>query len=203
VRRLASAVASAAALGGGAFGLAACGGAGAKTAAPGSAHASFDGPALPTPVAAPPFTLTDVDGASVSLGAYRGRVAILAFLDSTCRACVLIAQQVRGALDELAKPPPVLLVSANPAGDSRTSVEAFLRQTGLAGRARYLVGPPGALGVVLHAYRVRTPSEGQAEFETAATVYLLDAGGRERVVYQEEELTPEALAHDVRALESG
>jgi protein SCO1/2 len=139
----------------------------------------------------------------VSSSSYRGRPTILAFLDSTCRACLLIAQQIRGALGELANPPPVLLVSADPANDTPARIDAFLRETGLTGRARYLVGPRHALAAVLRAYRVLTPSRGEQAFETAATVYLLDREGRERVLYQQEQLTPEALAHDVRVLEGG
>ncbi len=32
---------------------------------------------------------------------------------------------------------------------------------------------------------------------------LIDAAGRERVLYETEQLTPEALAHDIRALGGG
>jgi cytochrome oxidase Cu insertion factor (SCO1/SenC/PrrC family) len=188
----------------GAIALTGCGSS-ARTARSASAppESGFMGAALPRGVSAPAFTLTDVNGQTVSLAAYRGRVTILAFLDSTCRACVLIAQQIRGALDEVANPPPVLFVSVDPAHDTPERVAGFLTGVGLATRARYLVGPPPALARVLERYRVVTPVRGQAAFEAAATVHLLDASGRERVLYQEEQLTPEALAHDIRALQRG
>ena len=42
---------------------------------------------------------------------------VLAFLYATAAGrASLIAQQIRGALDELAEPVPVLIVSADPAG---------------------------------------------------------------------------------------
>jgi protein SCO1/2 len=188
----------------GAIALAGCGSGGrtSRTASP-PPESGFMGAALPRPVAAPAFTLTDVNGQTVSLTAYRGRVTILSFLSSTCRACVLIAQQIRGALDEVANPPPVLFVSVDPAQDTPERVATFLSRVGLASRARYLVGPAPALARVLKRYGAVTPASGQATFEASATVYLLDAGGRERVLYQEEQLTPEALAHDIRALQRG
>jgi cytochrome oxidase Cu insertion factor (SCO1/SenC/PrrC family) len=173
------------------------------SSASGPPESGFMGAALARPVAAPAFTLTDVNGQTVSLSDYRGQVTILSFLDSTCRACVLIAQQIRGALDEVAKPPPVLFVSVEPAHDTPARVAGFLSRVGLASRARYLVAPALALARVLRRYGVVTPASGQATFEASATVYLLDSGGRERVLYQEEQLTPEALAHDIRALQHG
>ena len=61
---------------------------------------------------------------------------MLAFLYSTCGAtCVLIAQQIRGALDELPRPVPVLIVSADPRADTPARVKRFLAQR-LADRAR-------------------------------------------------------------------
>jgi hypothetical protein len=47
---------------------------------------------------------------------------------------------------------------------------------------------------------VRTP--GAQDYEAALPVYVLDRSGDERVIYQEEQLTPEALAHDIRALQA-
>ena len=44
---------------------------------------------------------------------------------------------------------------------------------------------------------------GAAAFAAAAEVRLLDAQGRERVVFGSEQLTPEALAHDIGRLQGG
>ena len=78
-----------------------------STAAPPAGASGFDGAALPPGVLAPAFTLTDQRGRSVSLAGHRGRVTIVAFVYSTCGAtCVVIAQQIRGALDELPRPCP-------------------------------------------------------------------------------------------------
>jgi protein SCO1/2 len=161
----------------------------------------FEGAALPSGVLAPAFTLTDQHGHSVSLASYRGQVTIVAFVYSTCGAtCVVIAQQIRGALDELSRPVPVLLISADPAVDTPARVRNFLSRVSLSGRVSYLRGDAAQLRRVWHAFGVTPASADRAAFDRSAPVYLIDRAGRERVIYQLEQLTPEAVAHDVRKL---
>jgi protein SCO1/2 len=187
------------------FALAGCGGskgAGASTAPDGALDSAsgFAGAALPQGVPAPGFTLTDSARRPVSLSDYRGQVVVLAFLSSSCGApCVLIAQQVRGALDELATPVPVLIVSVDPGADTPAQVRRFLASVSLTGRARFLTAPAAALASVWRAYRVSPLRAGRGPFERSAQVVLLDRG-RERVLYGIEQLSPEALAHDIRKL---
>lgn len=97
--------------------------------------------------------------------------------------------------------PPALAVSVDPAGDTPARVRAFLRANGLAGRLEYLTGTPAQLLAVWHAYGVTPASDGARAYESAAFVVLLDGRGAPRVEEPLEELTPEALAHDVRRLE--
>jgi protein SCO1/2 len=168
----------------------------------------FDGAALPGDVSAPDFTLTDQNGRPVSLSGYRGEVVVLTFLYSTCGAtCILIAQQIRGALNELsderARAPAVLIVSADPAADSPAHVARFLSEVSLTGRVRYLTGPLARLRSIWRAYRIRPASVGAREFDNYAELLLLDGRGRERVLFEPEVLTPEALAHDIGKLENG
>jgi protein SCO1 len=177
---------------------------GASTSTSPSSSSGFDGAALP---AGPTHGLTLADltagGRTVSLSQYRGRVVVLAFLYSTCGApCVVIAQQIRGALDELAHPVPVLLVSADPAADTPARVKSFLAQVSLTGRAQWLTGSLAQLRAVWRAYGITPPSAGRAVFANSASVFLLDTAGRERVLFQSEQLTPEGLAHDVRKLQA-
>ncbi len=173
--------------------------------APATVQGSFDGAALPAPKPAAPFSLTDQYGRTVSLSSLRGGPLVLAFLYAHCGApCVLIAQQIRGALDELgAHPVQVAVISADPAGDTPVSVRQFLAEVSLSGRVHYLTGSPSALAATWKAYGVHPASDGMADFAKYATVRLLDANGRERVLYGAEQLTPEALAHDVGKLRDG
>jgi protein SCO1/2 len=162
----------------------------------------FEGAALPLGAPAPNFTLRDQSGRAVSLSPAGGRVTVLSFLYAGCGAtCIVIAQQIRGALDELSGPPRVLLVSADPAGDTPARVRSFLGQVSLAGRVSYLSGSRGQLRRIWRAFGVTPASAGRAAFDRVATVTLLDGQGRRRVLFQSEQLTPEALAHDIGALQ--
>lgn len=175
-----------------------------STAAGGGPQGGFDGAALPSGIVAPGFALTDQNGRRVALGDYRGRVVVLAFLSPTAGgASALIAQQIRGALDDLSRPIAVLVVSAAPPGVSSARVRRFLASASLTGRIEYLSGTASQLRGIWRAYRIVPISAGRARFERSATVLLIDPRGRQRVVFGIEQLTPEGLAHDVRALQSG
>jgi protein SCO1/2 len=177
------------------------------TGTPVAEHASssgFDGALLPGRATAHPFTLTDQRDRHVSLGRYRGQVTILTFLSSACRpSCPLIAQQIRGALDELGRPVPTLIVSADPAADTPTAVRRFLGEASLTGRVEYLTGTHAELAPIWRAYNVVPAQLGDAGSPHPASVLLVDRAGQERDLFQVEQLTPEALAHDIRKLEGG
>jgi protein SCO1 len=141
-------------------------------------------------------------------------VVVIAFLSTHCRACVLMAQQVRGALDELTGRPTygrgtaepamlVLFVSTNPRTDTRASVRRFLTDTSLRGRVLYLTGSEAQLQPIWHAYRIQPPSVGKSTSEAATTVLLIGPSGDERVGFGLEQVTPESLSHDIRLLRDG
>jgi protein SCO1/2 len=141
-------------------------------------------------------------------------VVVLAFLSSDCRACILEAQQVRGALDELASTPTygrgtavpamqVLFVSTDLHADTGANVKRFLAETDLADRVLYLTGSRAQLRGVWRAYGVPPRSAGRAASEAATTVLLIGRSGDERDAFGLEQLTPEGLAHDIRLLRDG
>jgi protein SCO1 len=169
-------------------------------------NGGFAGAALPPGVRAHDFTLSDQYGRSVSSSAYRGQVVALAFLSSGCRTCMLVAQQVRGALDELESHPPAapgvrtIFVSTDPQADTPANVRRFLSETSLAGRAEYLTGTRSQLRPVWRAYGIRPVSAGRSASEAAITVLLIDRAGAERAGFGLEQITPEGLAHDIRLL---
>jgi protein SCO1/2 len=168
-------------------------------------NGGFDGALLPPGVRARDFTLSNRQGRSVSLSAYRGQVVVLVFLSSDCRACVLVAQQVRGALDELGANPGVrtIFVSTDPHGDTRARRGRFLSETSLTRRVEYLTGTPAQLRRVWRAYAIAPVSAGRSASEAGITVLLIDRNGIERVGFGLEQITPEGLAHDIRLLRAG
>lgn len=174
---------------------------------------AFDGAAIPGNVKAPDFTLSAQDGRAVSLSSYRGQVAMLVFLPAgapsglgaTCRTCVLVAQQVRGALDELESHPPrkadVRAIFVSGELPAHGSANRLLAQTSLATRAEYLTGDEVGVGRVWRAYRIALPAANDSKAEAAVTVVLVDRRGFERVAFGIEQITPEGLSHDIGLLE--
>ncbi len=179
------------------------GGHNSSPSAPNADHnGNFDGAAFPPAVRAHDFTLTNQRGQRVSLSAYRGKVVVLAFLFSSCRTCVLVANQVRGALDEVEGTPGVvtIFVSTDPHTDTRANVSRFLSETSLSGHVEYLTGTPQELQPIWKAYAIPPVSAGKYASEEGSTVLLIDHNGAERVGFGLEQITPESLAHDIRLL---
>jgi cytochrome oxidase Cu insertion factor (SCO1/SenC/PrrC family) len=165
----------------------------------------FDGAALPGGIVAPGWTLTDPQdrGRRVALSDYRGQVLVLTFLAPTATGVSpLIAQQIRGALDDLGHPVPAVAISADPALDTPARIRGFLARAALGGRMTYLTGTQAQLRPIWHAYHVVPLSAGRAKFENAATVLLIDGLGDERVLFGVEQLTPRSLAHDIERLQA-
>ncbi len=176
---------------------------GGSSGKPSSPLGGFDGAVFPPGVRAHDFTLTNQHGRQVSLSSYHGRAVMLAFMFSGCHTCVLVANQVRGALDELeGSPHPItLFVSTDPHADNRASVGRFLSETSLSGRVEYLSGTARELQPVWKAYAVSPASAGRTAAEAGITVLLIDREGIVRVGFEVEQITPEGLAHDIRLLE--
>ena len=57
--------------------------------------------------------------------------------------------------------------------------------------------------IVLATFLVVPASAGRREFDKYASVLLIDPEGRERVLFEQEQLTPESLAHDIGKLQDG
>jgi protein SCO1 len=142
----------------------------------------------------------------VSLGRFAGKVVVMAFLYPGCgHTCTLVADQIRGALDELGREPAVVIVDASQKAGTRarTRVLRFFEETGLAGRAYYLTGSRRQLQAVWHAYGVVSANAGKAKFDDYVQVLLIDGEGYERVLFGAEDLAAESLAHDIGKLQAG
>jgi protein SCO1 len=185
----------------------------------------FDGAELPPGVRAHAFTLASLSSppageptGAVSLAQLKGRVVVLAFLYPACgRTCTLIAQQIRGALNELAKQPVVVIVSgsaeyaianggvarARASASTRAQTHSFLERESLTDSAYFLTGSPAQLRAVWRAYGITPASAGEKAFGEYAQVLLIGREGHERVVFGMEDLTAESLAHDIGKLQGG
>jgi protein SCO1/2 len=161
----------------------------------------FHGGLRPPAARAADFRLRDQDGRPATMRAYRGETTIVTFLYSTCEdACPLTAQQIRGALDDLGTDVPVLAISVDPAGDTPARARRFLVEQRMAGRMRFLLGTRAELAPIWRAYGIRPQGDG---FEHTASTVVVDGAGRQRLGYLTAQLTPEALAADLRTLGAG
>ena len=146
------------------------------------------------------FRLRDQDGKVASLREYRGQVVVLTFLYTSCKdVCPTTATTIRGALDDLGHDVPTLAISVDPKGDTPAAARRFLLQRRLnGGRMRYLLGDRAQLAPIWKAYAIQPQT---SRFDHSAYVLLLDRHGRRRISFPVQQLTSEALAHDLRRLE--
>jgi len=157
------------------------------------------GAVRPPDLPLPTFRLRDQDGRAVDLTAFRGRPVVVTFLYTHCRdTCPLTAQQVRGGLDLLGHDVPALAVSVDPSGDTPARARAFLSREHVSGRMRFLLGSSAQLQRVWRTFGVSGQSPEQ---EHSVSLVLLDRAGRQRVGFGVDDLTADAIAHDLRLLE--
>jgi protein SCO1/2 len=156
---------------------------------------------MPANLRAAPFRLRDQTGSWATLSQYRGRVVILTFMHALCTgSCPIIAQQVRGALNDLgsrARDTQALAISIEPIEDTPAMVTTFLHRQHVAGTLRYLIGPRSELQRVWKAYGIQPVVPGKRH---STFVFLIDRKGYERVGYDLNGLTPENLSHDIGVL---
>ncbi|WP_249011850.1 redoxin domain-containing protein [Conexibacter sp. DBS9H8] len=132
------------------------------------------------------FTLRDQFGRRVSLGSYRGRVVLLAFIDSTCTTvCPLTTSAMRAAQQQLGRASSrvqLLAVNANPAATSVSAVRAYSSAHGMLVDWRFLTGSQAQLRRVWHAYGIAAEiTRGQIDHTPA--LFAIDPRGVERKVY--------------------
>ncbi len=169
--------------------------------APAVGGTGFAGAVRPTSLPPTDFDgLRDQDGKAVRLADLRGRPVVVSFMYSTCQdTCPLTAQQIRGALDDLGEDVPVIAVSVDPANDTPERAQRFLLEQQMTGRMQFLMGPRAALERQYTAYGIRPQKE---NLEHTASVVILDGSGRQRIGFPVDQLTPEGLAHDIKALQT-
>jgi protein SCO1/2 len=159
----------------------------------------FEGGVMPPGVRAPRFSLRDERGRRFSSGEMHGRPAIVTFLYTNCEeSCPAEAQQVKGALDRLASPVPAVAIAVEPPRDTPASARRFLREQGMLGRLRFVLGSRRELEPLWKGYAIQ-PQLPTSEHQ--ARIVLVDARGMQRVGFPLSEATPERIAHDVRELQ--
>ncbi|MGH2855325.1 MAG: SCO family protein [Solirubrobacteraceae bacterium] len=171
--------------------------------------ASFQGNELTPPKQAPALSLRNYTGERVNISSYRGKAVLVTFLYTHCPdVCPLITANMRVAQNlmgaKTAAKTQVIAVSVDPRGDTPQTVAAFLRQHGMTGRMKYLIGSPRELGKVWEAWGVGSERDAQQPdvVNHSALVYGIDATGKMRTLYIGGTWKPSEIAHDVPLLAS-
>lgn len=141
---------------------------------------------------APEFNLRDEHGRPISLGALRGRMVLVTFIDPLCRDfCPIEAQHLSDAVrSTTGEKPTIVAVSVNTAGNRADILRVDERKWDVVPQWRWAVGNEAALTRVWHAYHI-------AVFATTKTVagvrvrnvvhteasYLIDRNGYERALF--------------------
>lgn len=136
---------------------------------------------------APNFTLTNQFGKRVSLAQYRGKVVILAFMDSQCTTiCPLTSEEMVMAKHMLgpkaASQVALLAVDANPAATSVSAVYNYTKAHGVLHQLTFVTGSRTTLEKVWKHYSIYVAVVNGAIDHTPG-VYIIDPQGRERRIY--------------------
>ncbi|MDA0168751.1 SCO family protein [Solirubrobacter taibaiensis] len=148
----------------------------------------------------PDFTLTDQDGRTVTSAQLKGRGPIVyAFVYSTCEdVCPAQVQTIKGALDDLEREDVrVVGISVDPKNDTAKRAASFLLKQGMTGRMEFLMGTREELAPVWKAFAIQPQDD---ELEHSAHTILADANGMQRIGFPFDQMTQEALAHDLGRL---
>jgi protein SCO1/2 len=148
------------------------------------------------------FALRNQDGALVRLADLRGKVVVLSPMYTTCHdTCPLVAQQIRGAIDDLPRSDRArvraLAISVDPAHDNPDTAHRFLVTRRVGRYLDFLLGSLDELRPVWKAYGFAPQTEAH---EHNSYVVLIDKRGRQRIGFPVDYLTPEALSNDVGVL---
>lgn len=149
---------------------------------------------------APPFTLRDQSGRTVSLSDQRGRAVLLAFMDSHCKLiCTLEGPSLSDVQRRVgAARMTLLVVSVNPWEDTVASSIAAAARWRLHGNWHWLRGSPGQLQPIWRAYGIEVArTAGDVGHSTA--IYLIDGRGYERAGFNYPFPTGEVV-RDLRGL---
>lgn len=166
------------------------------------------GPGTRLNVSAPGFTLRDQRGHVVSLEQYRGKVVVLAFIDSHCTTvCPLTTQSLLDAMRLLGPASAnvqLIGIDSNPKAIRVADVAAYTRAHHMQGRWEFLTGSLPQLKRVWHDYHVYVAAVGN-DIDHEPVFYVIGPKGRERTLYltqmsyegvaQQAQLLADTVAH--------
>jgi len=173
---------------------------GAGTALP--PPSPYRGSTPPPGIRAPDFSLRDYRGTRVSMGALRGSVVVLSFVDSKCtQKCPIVASVIAQTMKQL--PASVrhqvvpILLSVDPKVDTPVNIRRFLARRGALGLT-YLVGPTRTMRPIWKAYGILAAVDSGNADVHSSDVRIFDRSGIwVTTEHAGEDLTAANLEHDI------
>ena len=139
--------------------------------------------------AAPGFQLTDQDGRTLPLSAFRGKVVVLEFMDPHCTdICPLVSQEYLDAYYDLGRGAGNVIfgaVNVNQYHDRVQDVLAYSREHQLITipNWHFFTGPARVLQAVWRSYDVEVEAPNpDADIVHTSVIYFIGPGGTERYV---------------------
>jgi protein SCO1/2 len=176
---------------------------------------SFSGTELTPAQTSTSFALQDQFGQTVSTSSLRGKVVVLTFLYTSCPDICPLTTQTLGmaynALGDDVKETAFVAITVDPERDTVEQVYRYSEQRAMLQKWAFLTGSREELEAVWRGYYVAAEREtskdsgAQISLEGylvghSPPVYLIDRGGKLRVVSTTPPLVPQPLVHDIRLL---
>lgn len=166
---------------------------------------------LPVIGPAPGFTLTSQDGASVSLGDFRGKTVAVTFIFASCAdTCPLLTDKLARVQDKLGaafgKDVVFISITVDPGRDTPEVLKLYAESFGANPKGwHFLTGDPAAIGDILSRYGVYAKKTPSGDIDHTFLTSLIDSGGRLRVQYLGVRFDGEEFRRDLLGLvgESG
>jgi len=164
-----------------------------------TSSSEFAGAIRPSSLPLVDFKLKSQNDQTIDMKKLRGRTVVVTFLYTTCKdECPTVAQQIRGALDQLGKELPVIAVSVDPKNDTPERARRFILRQHMTGRMQFGIDSKTKLEKVWSSFGIAPQTESS---EHSTHVVLVDSSGRQRIGFPLDKLTPQALAQDIALLE--
>jgi cytochrome oxidase Cu insertion factor (SCO1/SenC/PrrC family) len=137
-------------------------------------------------VAAPEISLVNQFGQPMSLSQFRGKVVVLAFVDSQCTTvCPLTTvsmTEARQLLGPAGSQVQLLGVDANPQATSVSDVMAYSQAHSMVNQWDFLTGSAAQLQAAWKAYHIAVQVD-QGQIDHTPALFVIDQRGREREIY--------------------
>ena len=153
------------------------------------------------------FTLTTHDGKDLRLNELRGKVVVVSFIFTTCNgSCPATTRRMSELAAELGKEPlkdkvHLLSITLDPMRDKPAALRNYMRLYDVDGkRWTFLTGSPKQIDAVLSDWGMWVRPTAAGQLDHPSRVFLLDAKGRVREIYNLDFFRPAWVRDDVRLL---